>query len=148
MTGSFTTVDQEQVSAGRKTLEMVKRCIHSQQSFLVESTISGSTYHKIASLAKENGLRTTFIYVALSSAELSAQRVAKRVSLGGHTIPRDDVMRRYPRSLSNLKTYIKAFESAHIYDNSVRYQWICDYRNGFLHKASRQMPDWIKHYLP
>lgn len=114
LSGSFATVDQEQLAAQ----------------------------------AKASGFRTTFIYVGLSSAELSAERVGRRVGLGGHAIPLDDVARRYPRSLNNLKAHIQSFESAHIYDNSVRYQWVCDYRDGLIHKVSRQMPEWIRPYLP
>jgi len=108
MTGSFAIVDQEQLSAGKKALTLVKRCIDEGQSFIVESTISGSTYIKYAAQARQDGFRTTFIYVGLNSANLSAERVAKRIGLGGHAIPNNDIMRRYPRSVANLKAHIKA----------------------------------------
>ncbi len=148
ITGSFSTVDQEQLSAGRKTLDLVKHHIHDGQPIIVESTISGSTYLKLAEFAKDVGFRTVFIYVALESREMSAERVAKRVKLGGHAIPLVDVKRRYPRSLNNLKLYIKAFESAHIYDNSDHYKWIAAYRNGLIHKSANNIPNWLKAYLP
>lgn len=150
ITGSFAAVDQEQIAAGKKALLMVKRCIDDGRSFIVESTISGSTYIKYAKQAAQDGFRTTFIYVALNSPELSAARVAKRIGLGGHAVPREDIVRRYPRSLANLKVHIKTFESAHILDNSHEegYQLICDYRNGMIHKASKFIPEWIRAYLP
>ena len=148
MTGSFATVEKEQFSAGKKALMLVKRCIDEGQSFIVESTISGSTYLKFAHQARHNGFRTTFIYIGINGVKLSEERVAKRVELGGHSIPVNDIRRRYPRSLTNLKEHIKVFESAHIYDNSHDYQWVCDYRNGLLHKTSNSMPSWIQAYLP
>jgi predicted ABC-type ATPase len=148
ITGSFSTVDQEQLSAGRKTLDLVNGHIRDGQPVMVESTISGSTYLKMVETAKDGGFRTVFIYVALKSAELSAERVAKRVSLGGHAIPLEDVKRRYPRSLNNLKRYIKAFESAHIYDNSEHYKWVAAYRNGHIHKIANDTPAWLRVYLP
>ncbi|PCI47122.1 MAG: Zeta toxin family protein [Oceanobacter sp.] len=148
MTGSFSSVDQEQFAAGKQALSMVKRYIEEGRSFVAESTISGSTYLKYTKQARECGFRTTFIYVGLSSAQLSGERVSKRVGLGGHAIPIADIVRRYPRSLANLQAHIKAFESAHIYDNSQRYQWIADYRNGMIHKTSQAIPKWIEHYLP
>lgn len=148
ITGSFATVDQEQLSAGKKALSLVKRCVDEGRSFIVESTISGSIYLKYANQARKDGFRTTFIYVGLSSASLSVERVEKRIGLGGHAIPTHDIMRRYPRSLANLKAHIKVFESAHIYDNTHSYQWVCDYRNGLIHKASQSMPHWIQPYLP
>ncbi|MGF1461892.1 MAG: AAA family ATPase [Maricaulaceae bacterium] len=148
MTGSFSSVDQEQLAAGKRALSLVKQYIDEGKSFIVESTISGTTYLKFANQARADGFRTTFIYVGLDSAQLSGERVSKRVGLGGHAIPTNDIARRYPRSLANLKAHIKAFESAHIYDNSQRYQWVADYRNGMIHKASQAMPQWIKQYLP
>lgn len=147
ITGSFATVDQEQLSAGKKTLELVKKYIDSQQSLMVESTISGSTYLKYARMANEAGFRTVFIYVSLSSANMSAERVAKRVGMGGHSIPLDDVRRRYPRSMSNIKAHIKEFESAHIYDNSDNYRWIAAFRSGLVHKVAPDIPSWLSPYI-
>ena len=71
------------MAAGRKTLELVKGHIGEGRSLMVESTISGLTYLKYFKMAKEASYRTVFIYVALSSAELSAERVAQRVHLEG-----------------------------------------------------------------
>lgn len=78
LTGSYATVDQEQLAAGRRALQLVGQCIGDERGFLAESTISGSgaTYLRYAQSARAAGFRTVFIYVALSSAELSAQRVA------------------------------------------------------------------------
>ena len=148
MTGSFSSVDQERIPAGRQTLLLVKQHIEEGKSFVVESTISGSSYIKYAKQARNVGFRTTLVYVGISSAKLSASRVSKRVSLGGHAIPTSDIERRHPRSLGNLEAHIKAFESAHIYDNSKRYQWVADYREGIIHKTSQTAPQWIKQYLP
>lgn len=147
MTGSFSTVDQEQLAAGKRTLELVRQHISGGQSLMVESTISGATYLKYVRMAKAADFRTVFIYVALQSAEMSAERVAKRVAMGGHSIPLADVRRRYPRSMENLKTYIKEFESAHIYDNSDHYRWVAAFRNGLVHKIAPDVPEWLGRYL-
>lgn len=42
------------------------------------------------------------IYLALPSVEMSLARVAERVAHGGHSVPADDIARRFPRSLHNL----------------------------------------------
>jgi len=46
--------------------------------------------------------KTTFALEYLPSAEMSRLRVAERVIHGGHNIPTDDIIRRFPRSLHNL----------------------------------------------
>jgi predicted ABC-type ATPase len=42
------------------------------------------------------------IYLALPNVEMSRLRVAERVAHGGHAIPPQDIVRRFPRSLRNL----------------------------------------------
>jgi len=42
------------------------------------------------------------IYLYLPDVEMSINRVAERVRHGGHDIPLDSILRRYPRSLNNL----------------------------------------------
>jgi len=91
---------------------------------MVESTISGLTYLKYANMAKEAGFRTVFIYVALNNADMSAQRIEKRVGLGGHAIPLRMLSVATLWSMNNIKVFINAFESAHIYDNSEHYKWV------------------------
>ena len=78
---------------------------------------------------------------------MSVDRVAKRVSLGGHIIPKADIERRYPRSMHNIKAFVKTFESAHIYDNSDHYKWIAAFRDGLVHKTTQDIPDWLKPFI-
>lgn len=147
LTGSFATVDKEKVSAGKQTVSLIHQKLNARESLLVESTISGQTYLRFAKLAKELGYRTVFIYVALDSANMSADRVKKRVKLGGHPIDAKDIERRYPRSMANLKSFIRLFESSHIYDNSDHYRWVAGFREGVLHNKSKNVPDWLKKYI-
>lgn len=147
MTGSYATVDQEQMAAGKRAISLVRSHIDNDRPFLVESTISGRSYLRYAQLAREAGFRTIFIYIALRSPELSAQRVAQRVSSGGHSIPVEDIKRRYPKSVSNIKAHINAFENAYIYDNSDEYSSVASYRHGLLHRSSN-IPSWLARHLP
>ncbi|MFK5950554.1 MAG: zeta toxin family protein [Methylococcales bacterium] len=146
ITGSFATIDAEQVSAGRTALLTVQRCIQSKQSFIVESTISGRVYLRYLKQAKDNGFKTILVYVALSSPDLSAERVALRVSKGGHNIPIKDISRRYPKSFKNLKAHLQLSDLGYIYDNSRNYSLVARYRNGIINKIN-ELPHFIKPYL-
>jgi len=46
--------------------------------------------------------------------------------------------------MNNLKAYISAFDSPHIYDNSVNYKWMAGFRNGLIHRIQPNIPDWLK----
>lgn len=146
ITGSYTTVDAEQVSAGKTALLTVQQCIQKKQSFIVESTISGRVYLRYLKLAKDNGFKTILVYVALRSAELSAERVAIRVSKGGHNIPVDDIKRRYPKSFQNLKAHLQLSELGYIYDNSEDYSLVAKYRGGLVHRINH-IPTFLKRYI-
>jgi len=146
ITGSFATIDAEQVSAGKTALLTVQRCIQSKQSFIVESTISGRVYLRYLKQARDNGFKTVLVYVALSSAELSAERVALRVSKGGHNIPINDIKRRYPKSFDNLKAHLQLSDLGYIYDNSKGYALVARYRDGLIHRLN-DLPNFMKRYL-
>ena len=146
ITGSFATIDAEQVSAGKSALLTVQQCIQRKQSFIVESTISGRVYLRYLKQAKDNGFKTILIYVALESAEMSAARVAARVSHGGHNIPVADIKRRYPKSFENLKPHLQLCDLAYIYDNSTEYNLVAAYRDGLIHRQ-KDLPSFLRKYL-
>ena len=63
----------------------------------------------------------TLIFLWLSSVEIALARVAQRVREGGHSIPRDVVIRRYHSGLHNMRhVYLPLADLAVIYDNSDR----------------------------
>ena len=59
------------------------------------------------------------IYLWVPFPEYSAARVARRVSQGGHSIPKEVIYRRYRAGLWNMRNlYLPLVEDATIYDNS------------------------------
>ncbi|WP_026225273.1 AAA family ATPase [Teredinibacter turnerae] len=146
MTGSFATIDAEQVSAGKMALMTVQQCLERRQSFIVESTISGRVYLRYLQLAREKGFKTIIVYVALESPEMSAERVAARVTRGGHNIPAEDIKRRYPKSFQNLKAHLQLADIAYIYDNSKEYSLVASYRDGLMHRQ-KDLPSFLNKYL-
>jgi predicted ABC-type ATPase len=88
--------------AGRIMLERLRTLAEARVSFAFESTLSSRTFALFLTRCKAQGYQVHIYYVALPSAELATQRVALRVKMGGHNIPRDDITRRFQRSLHNL----------------------------------------------
>jgi predicted ABC-type ATPase len=46
------------------------------------------------------------------------QRVRNRVKRGGHDVPEEDQLRRYPRSFANFRKAFELADEAAVYDNS------------------------------
>ncbi len=104
--------------AGRIMLERLAQLIENSQSFSFETTLSGLAYLGFIKKAKEKGFGITFFFVYLNSVDLAKERVALRVSKGGHTIPGDVIERRYYKGLKNFNRYAIKADDWYIYDNS------------------------------
>lgn len=57
------------------------------------------------------------IFFYLPSSEMAKERVALRVSLGGHAIPPDVIERRYTAGLRNLFEFINVVDRWYVYEN-------------------------------
>ncbi len=94
--------EQQLRAASRLFLREIEDCIDARQDFAFETTLAGRSYLKLLQRLQAQAWRVELIYLALPSTEMSRLRVAERVAHGGHDIPADDIVRRFPRSLHNL----------------------------------------------
>jgi predicted ABC-type ATPase len=106
------------IAAGRKALSLSQQYIQSESSFIVETTFAGNTYLKLMREAKSHGWLIVLMYIGIDNPNLNVLRVADRVKLGGHDVPREDILRRYDRSLVNLNKAAKIVDRLILYDNS------------------------------
>jgi predicted ABC-type ATPase len=106
------------IEAGKEVLRRAEEAIASGESFTVETTLSGSTYLRMAVRAKEAGFVLMVIFVGTDSVEINLERVRARVELGGHDVPEEDQRRRHPRTLANMKRLLPQADLATVWDNS------------------------------
>ena len=107
------------IEAGRILLLRVHQLIDERISFALETTLSGKSYLTLFEKAMKLGYDIRLYYIYLNSVELSLNRIAERVREGGHNVPREDVLRRYDRSLQNLfELYLPMADEWQIIDNS------------------------------
>ncbi len=138
------------VGAGRLALKKVDAAIDAGESVIVETTLSGRSYHRRICRARAAGFRTELHYIGVDFPEISMARVALRVAQGGHDVPQEDIRRRFARSLQNLPAMIMACDSAILYDN-VQNGEIAGYvelvrfssGNPELLKEERLLPEWV-----
>lgn len=107
------------IEAGRLMLERIKYLINKEESFSIETTLATRSYINLVMDAHKRGYIVNIIYFWLESPELAANRVAERVSKGGHDIPRDVILRRYSKGINNLfNLFMDKVDVWAIYDNS------------------------------
>jgi predicted ABC-type ATPase len=111
--------DQAAVAAGRLLLERIDECMRSGASFAFETTCAGRSHIQRLRLCRTRGYQVALIFLWLPSPEAALARVAQRVANGGHSIPRDVIIRRYSAGLRNMREYyLPLADTALVYDNS------------------------------
>jgi predicted ABC-type ATPase len=94
--------DNVAIQASRIMLSRISTLIEEQQDFAIETTLATRSYVSLIKKAKGTGYKIILIYFWLSSPQEAKQRVATRVSKGGHHIPDEVVERRYYGGIYNL----------------------------------------------
>jgi predicted ABC-type ATPase len=111
--------DLAAVSAARLFLGELSRLASARADFAFESTLAGRTYLARLKRWKAQGYRVEFVYLKLATPALALRRIASRVRLGGHNVPRADVVRRFSRSWDNFVTaYLPLADAWIVLDNS------------------------------
>ena len=89
-------------AAGRIMLQRIHQLIQDKEDFAFETTLSTRSYVSLIKLAKKMNYEITLLYFWLDSPEMAIQRVAERVSKGGHHIPSEVIERRFYRGIKNF----------------------------------------------
>lgn len=90
------------LEAGRIMLQRIDELLNRGVDFAFETTLSTRSYVSLVKKAQQNGYEVTLLFFWLSSPQMAIERVARRVSKGGHNIPADVIERRYYRGIRNL----------------------------------------------
>lgn len=107
------------IEAGRLMLQRINELLEHNKTFSIETTLATKSYINLVRRAHCKGYRVHLIFFWLETPELAIQRVAERVSKGGHNIPTEVIYRRYVVGISNLfKYFMNEVDLWMIYDNS------------------------------
>ena len=107
------------IQAGRLMIDRIIQLLKDGETFAFETTLATRSYVKLILQAKKRGYFVTLLFFSLSTSEQAQRRVAQRVSMGGHNIPSDVIVRRYEAGLQNLfQLYMPVCDYWTLYDNS------------------------------
>ncbi len=100
------------MKAGKLMLKELKDHAERSKSFALETTLSGQRYKTMIPKWKSLGYRIKLIFLSLPSVDIAINRVALRVSQGGHNIPEDTIRRRYNAGIENFENVYKPIVDA------------------------------------
>jgi predicted ABC-type ATPase len=129
-----------------------RELVKAGESFVFETVFSDPVADKVAFLeqAAKAGYIVVLCYIGLANPEQSQERVAMRVSQGGHDVPDDKLRTRFPRSLVNLEAAIRRLPHVLIYDNSdlaAPFRQAATFDRGQLRELHEPVPEWFKPLL-
>lgn len=88
------------------------------RSFVSETVFSHPSKLQLLADAQAAGFRTVLLVVCVDDPQQLVRRVAQRVREGGHAVPPDRILARYPRTLEHLKGAVRLADLALLYDTS------------------------------
>ncbi len=107
------------INAGRVMLSRIQELYRQKKSFSFETTMASRHFAILLKNCREAGYSVSIIFLWLQSPVLAVERVAMRVENGGHSIPTDNIIRRYKKGIENLfRLYMPIADNWWLYDNS------------------------------
>ncbi|HFU75758.1 MAG TPA: hypothetical protein ENK66_05865 [Arcobacter sp.] len=91
-------IQKYKVKAGKEFFKELQISLNMNDSFVIETTLSGKYLIKIIDEAQLKGFKISLVYLFLETKEENIFRVTNRVLNGGHDVPIEDIKRRYDRS--------------------------------------------------
>ncbi len=140
-------------AAARLADALRERLFQQRESFVFENVFSGPEEGKpeFLSRAAAEGYNVVLCFIGVAGPEVSDQRVAMRVSQGGHDVPKSKLHSRFPRTLANLKTTLRRLPHVWIFDNTdlrKPFRRVAVFRNGRPEMLDDSIPPWLTPLLP
>ena len=129
-------------------VELVKQ----RESFIFETVFSDPVGDKLGFLKEtaEAGYSIVLCFIGIADASVSEQRVAIRVARGGHDVPTEKLISRFPRTLANLAAALRALPCVLIFDNDdlqTPFRHVAVFMNGRCMQLNKPIPSWLKQLL-
>jgi len=90
------------ISAGKQLFCNLQELLLKKENIILETTLSGKFLIDVIKRAKKSGYKIHIFYTFADSPEICIERIKNRVKKGGHSIPDEDVRRRFYRSIKNF----------------------------------------------
>ncbi len=122
-------------------------------SFIFETVFSDPVGNKVAFLknAEDLGYTVVLVFIGIAGPDVSDTRVAMRVAEGGHDVPREKLMERFPRTMNNLKRALVELANVWVYDHSDLargYRLVARIADRHPIEVFGPTPDWLRPLLP
>ena len=118
------------IKASKIFLKRLKKAISENRNILMETTLSGKYIFNVIKNAKSVGYNVEMVYIYVRDVFENIKRVEIRAkSKEGHFVKKEDIIRRFFRSLKNFCLVKDLVNNYEIYLNDFEYELIADSAN-------------------
>jgi predicted ABC-type ATPase len=130
-----------------------RELVNQRESFVFETVFSDPVADKLSFLKEtaQTGYTVVLCFIGISGPKVSEERVAMRVSQGGHDVPADKLQSRYSRTLANLRSAVRELPHVWIFDNEdfkVPFRLVARFENAEIAELRSPAPKWLRSVLP
>ena len=123
--------------------------VNQGESFVFETVFSDPVGDKLSFLkeAAQRGYTVVMCFIGVAGSGRSEERVAMRVSQGGHDVPTDKLAARFPRTMTNLKQAIRELPCVLVFDNDdlgIPFRLLAVFQSGRPKFLAKSIPGWLK----
>lgn len=138
--------------AAQAIVSLRRELVKQRESFVFETVFSDPVDDKLSFLeeTEKSGYTVMLCFIGLARSETSEERVAMRVSQGGHEVPPEKLIARFPRTMANLKTAIRDLSHVFVFDNEdlrTPFRKLAVFDQGKPLYLSRPVPKWLASLL-
>ena len=121
------------------------------QSFVSETVFSHASKLALIQEAQAKGFFVMLLVVALDQPERLLERVAQRILEGGHPVPPERILARYPRTLAHLTHAVRLADAAILYDSADvtpgTHTAVATCKGDCTQELVKPMPEWARRVL-
>jgi len=135
-------------SAARVAESLREDLVRQRQSFVFETVFSDPVGNKLDFFkeAAASGFTVVLLFIGISSPDVSSERVTFRRLKGGHDVPSDKLITRFPRTLENLRRSIRELLHVLVFDNddlTDPYHLVAIFQSRRLVESGTSLPAWL-----
>lgn len=137
------------IQAGKAAIFEQERLLFSKVDFGIDTTFSGARELSLIRRAIDFGYKISLVFVCVDSPALCQARILERIDSGGHSVPAQDVSRRYGRSLSNLAMAFDLADRVFVLDNTgEKRRLLFSVEKGRVKHMAKKLPSWARRAIP
>ena len=140
-------------AAAKVATSLREELVRQRESFIFETVFSDPAGEKLAFFqdAAAIGFTVVLFFIGISNPDISNERVVFRRLKGGHDVPTDKLITRFPRTLENLRRSIRELPFVLVYDNddlNDPYRQVAVFEAGHAVELADDLPAWLQEMLP